>query len=378
LIIGSIFFKDIKVKEKLKLELIKQLEEQILEDGMHFELSPMYHKIILEDLIKTTYWLKGDSIYNQLIIYIQKMIDVTHSLEEGFGKTPAFNDSADGISKNYKSLIETCKKYFKLTPQSRSKLEYSGYYIIEDKYKKLIFDTGNICPAYLPAHGHCDALSFELSLDSVPVIVNSGTYMYENGIWRDYFRSTKAHNTISISDSEQSQCWGSFRVARRINETERKQFEYRDMQFYSGAYASCNGSKHKRFIGYIDENKIIVLDYLKAKSEDNIKSYIHFVPGAQISIKSNTVQVILNTKSFKITAIGTSQLELKKGWYSDKFSQKQQNEVLVFKRDRLEGPLGYLMDFNPDNSEIIETQKELKITGDKEFTINFDELGHKL
>jgi uncharacterized heparinase superfamily protein len=74
LIIGSIFFNDFEIKDKLKKELLKQLDEQVLEDGMHFELSPMYHKIILEDLIKIAYWLKNDSIYDRLISYIQKMI----------------------------------------------------------------------------------------------------------------------------------------------------------------------------------------------------------------------------------------------------------------------------------------------------------------
>ena len=63
LIIGSVFFAENKIKNKFKAELLKQLEEQILEDGMHFELSPMYHKIVLEDLIKITYWLKDDGIY---------------------------------------------------------------------------------------------------------------------------------------------------------------------------------------------------------------------------------------------------------------------------------------------------------------------------
>ena len=50
---------------------------------MHFELSPMYHKIILEDLIKIAYWLKDEEIYNDLTSYLQKMIDVTYSFEEG-------------------------------------------------------------------------------------------------------------------------------------------------------------------------------------------------------------------------------------------------------------------------------------------------------
>ena len=47
--------------------------------------------------------------YTQLITYIQRMLNVTYSFEENFGKTPAFIDSTDGISKGYKALINTCE-----------------------------------------------------------------------------------------------------------------------------------------------------------------------------------------------------------------------------------------------------------------------------
>ena len=84
IIIGSIFFAEDKVTNKFITELLNQLKEQVLQDGMHFELSPMYHKIILEDLIKITYWLRDNSIYTQLLTYIQEMLNVTYSFEEDF------------------------------------------------------------------------------------------------------------------------------------------------------------------------------------------------------------------------------------------------------------------------------------------------------
>ncbi|MFB4167256.1 heparinase II/III family protein [Virgibacillus sp. JSM 102003] len=379
LIIGSIYFEETKVKEKFKRELLEQLKEQILEDGMHFELSPMYHKIILEDLIKIAYWLKDDLIYNQLIHFIQKMIDVTYSIEDGLGKTPEFNDSTDGISKNYKSLLETCRLYFALEPQNKFSFEKSGFYIIEDQYKKLIFDTGDICPTYLPAHAHCDALSFELSMNGLPVIVNSGTYRYENGKWRDYFRSTKAHNTVSVSNQEQSQFWGSFRVAKRLEKIRRKQFVYKDIQFYVGEYVSYQGAKHKRYIGHIDENTIIVLDYVKSVYKEKINSFLHFIPATKFVIDNDTVHVVSGKNSIEITAVGTSEIDIEKGWYSEQFNVKEENKHLILgKNDSLQC-FGYLIGLSSDENEIIQSDNELKvIINDKEHIINFDELGDML
>ena len=375
LIIGSVFFEDITVKEKFKEELIKQLNEQILEDGMHFELSPMYHKIILEDLIKMAYWLKADSIYGDLIIYIKKMLNVTYSFEQNFGKTPAFNDSADGISKDYKSLLATCNKYFNLEPQSKNSFEDSGFYFIEDKTKKIIFDAGNICPSYLPAHGHCDALSFELSLYNNPTIVNSGTYMYKKGKWRDYFRSTKAHNTVLINDNEQSQCWSSFRVAKRIKKVRRKQFDYKKIRFLAGSYISYGGNEHKRYIGNINESKIIVLDYVKTGYKNSVKSYLHFTPGAKIEIQDNKASIIIGDNAIKVIAIGVNKIYTEKGWYSEKFNIKEENEVLCLEKNNDGKFFGYLIDLNFVNGNISEFENELRISNEKILVINYDELG---
>ncbi|WP_313238097.1 alginate lyase family protein [Sporosarcina ureae] len=378
LIIGSVFFNEKKVKVRFEKELLKQLKEQILEDGMHFELSPMYHKIILEDLIKITYWLKDEEIAEILTFYLQKMINVTYSFEEDFGKTPAFNDSADGISKHYQTLIDACYIHFGLIPIEKSDFEISGFYIIKDLNKKIIFDTGEICPTYLPAHGHCDALSFELSLNGSPLIVNSGTYQYEGGYWRDYFRSTKAHNTITISDKEQSQCWGSFRVAKRIKQVTRSRFEYDNIQFYAGSYVSYNGHLHKRYIGYIDEDTIIVIDYVNSDPTDDAKSYLHFTPEAEVQISEKVVYVIKDNEKIKITAIGTSVLDLEQGWYSEQFNYKKKNSHVFFQKENSTCFFGYVIDFSHRNYVILESQNGIRITGDFELDINYEELGAML
>src|SRR5690625_3580875 len=303
---------------------------------MHFELSPMYHKIILEDLIKISYWLKNEEIFDNLIFYLRKLIDVTYSLEKQCGKSPAFNDSADGISKNYKSLLKVCDKYFGLSPVINTSFEESGFYIIKDSNKKLIFDTGEICPSYLPAHGHCDALSFELSLNGSPFIVNSGTYQYESGHWRNFFRSTRAHNTITISDREQSQFWGSFRVAKRIKKVRRKQFDYNDIRFYAGSYVSYSNRIHKRYIGYTDKNIMVVLDNVNSDYKEDTQSYLHFVPGTNVKVSNNIVQAVKGSKTVKLIPIGISTSSVEQGWYSSQFNVKEVNNHIVFQRKKEE------------------------------------------
>ena len=68
------------------------------------------------------------------------------------------------------------------------------------------------------AHAHADALSFELRLGGRPVFVDPGTYRYHGeAAWRDYFRSTVAHNTLELYGRDQARHGGPFLWLTRPN-----------------------------------------------------------------------------------------------------------------------------------------------------------------
>ena len=69
------------------------------------------------------------------------------------------------------------------------------------------------------AHGHADALSFELTIGGRPVLIDPGTYVYQGDPeWRRYFRSTLAHNTLEIENADQAEQAGPFLWSSRIGE----------------------------------------------------------------------------------------------------------------------------------------------------------------
>jgi len=79
------------------------------------------------------------------------------------------------------------------------------------KHVDLIFDHGPLGYLSIAAHGHADALSLILAVDGRPVLVDPGTYLYQSGgRWRDWFRGTRAHNTLSIGAADQSLISGPF------------------------------------------------------------------------------------------------------------------------------------------------------------------------
>ena len=92
----------------------------------------------------------------------------------------------------------------------------SGYYLLGTAFEtpdeiRLLVDSGSLGYLSLAAHGHADALSFILNVGDREILVDPGTYAYHTEPeWRSYFRSTRAHNTVSIDGEDQSVQAGNF------------------------------------------------------------------------------------------------------------------------------------------------------------------------
>lgn len=270
IVICSVIFDDDKYNKYLK-KLLKQLSIQILSNGLHYELSIMYHKIILEDLLRIE---KVLSIYRKndvslILPYIYKMTDCLYSIEHGTGRTPLFNDSGDNVSKNKNSIIKyVCSHYNHVINMSNS---IDGYYKLYENNITILIDCATIGPENNPGHSHCDCLSFELYFNQEPVFVNSGTYNYQS-YKRNYFRSTKAHNTIVMGELEQSECWGEHRVARRIRNVK----GYLGNHTFFGSYKNYKGYKHEREFSLVNYS-LSVID--RTISKGVVRSYLHLAPG---------------------------------------------------------------------------------------------------
>jgi len=197
-----------------------QLPEQILSDGAHFERSPMYHAIILEDLLDVKN--VGNAYGLDTIIKaetISKMQGWLAAMCHPDGEIAFFNDAALGIAPSMTVLNGYAERLGCPVRQAPSeallRLTESGYLRLQKGAAVLLIDAAPVGPDFLPGHAHADTLSFELSLHGRRVIVNSGTSCYGSGAERQRQRGTAAHNTLVIDGQDSSEVWGGFRVARR-------------------------------------------------------------------------------------------------------------------------------------------------------------------
>lgn len=209
--------------------LRREYAEQILADGGHFERSPMYHAIILEDLLDLIQlalrWPGGVEADTEAAWRhdARRMLGWLTAMTHPDGEIALFNDAAIGIAPNlaaltaYASVLGIAAEESPRigNPGQRRLLPDSGYLRAEADEAVLLADVGEIGPDYLPGHAHADTLSFELSVFGQRVVVNSGTSEYGLGAERLRQRGTAAHSTVQIDGADSSEVWSGFRVARR-------------------------------------------------------------------------------------------------------------------------------------------------------------------
>ncbi|MGR2867819.1 heparinase II/III family protein [Vibrio vulnificus] len=204
--------------------LNEELEEQFLDDGAHFELSPMYHEILLWDLLelidlaKTSDKPQFIECLPQWIRIAEKALFWLSTMVHNDGEVSFFNDAAIGIAMQPSQIFAYAEKLglaYELVNKSLFTNKSSGYSRITFTNYSAIFDHANVGPDYLPGHAHADTLSFELSIGKQRVFVNSGTSLYGTSKERLRQRQTPAHNTVSVSGLDSSQVWSGFRVAKR-------------------------------------------------------------------------------------------------------------------------------------------------------------------
>jgi uncharacterized heparinase superfamily protein len=208
--------------------LNEEIPEQVLADGGHIERSPMYHALVLEDILDLlnviTAYPSGfhHADFAELLIpRARSMINWLSCMTPPSGELSRFNDAAPGVAMDLADLIAYASRLgifidgishpgFTLLPES-------GYVRLQRDPITLLFDVSPLEPNYNPGHAHADTLSFELTWGTHPVIVNSGTSQYGSGPDRLWERSTAAHNTIQIDRQSSSEVWSGFRVARRAH-----------------------------------------------------------------------------------------------------------------------------------------------------------------
>lgn len=274
LLFGAYYFQDKKFYRKAKEILESELYEQILDDGAHFELSPMYHQIMLFRVLDCINLVKNNNYKNQellelLISKAEIMLTWLENITYKNGSIPLLNDSANNIAPSSKELFEYANR-LELNIK-KVKLSDSGYRKISKENYECIVDIGNIGPDYIPGHAHADTFNFELTLNDEPFIVDTGLSTYESSNRRTCERSTSSHNTVELNGISSSEVWAGFRVANRARIVDVEEKEYLIKATHDG-YKNILHTRTWKF----NDNKIMIKDELSKQCQ--AVAMLHFHP----------------------------------------------------------------------------------------------------
>jgi uncharacterized heparinase superfamily protein len=197
--------------------LAQELDQQILSDGMHFERSPAYHFAVFSDFLECFQVIPDGSQRDRLAAVLHRMAQAAVQLTHPDGLVSLFGDG--GLHMTY-SLGDCLAVYGHLTGRTPSlcsviELPRAGYFGLRQDNHYFLGNFEGIIADSLPAHAHGDVFSFEWDLAGRRLIVDPGVYEYHPGPSREYARSTRAHNTVTVDDQDQSEFWKAFRVGDR-------------------------------------------------------------------------------------------------------------------------------------------------------------------
>lgn len=308
LLMGGCAFNESRWIEKSKSVLYAELEEQILSDGGHYELSPMYHQIILFRILELIDWfskIKNPDL--KFLDYLQTKADIMLNWLKAVsfknGDIPFLNDSAPDVVFTSEQLFAFAEK-LNLSKPKEIRLNKSGYRKFGNACYEFIVDAGVIEASYQPGHTHADIFSFALYYKNDPIIVEVGTSTYEKGERRNYERGTNAHNTVEIENANQFEVWDSFKVGARATVEITNETSSSISAFHNG-YKKLYNAIHERSFDFQPES-ITVLDTIKSEKKVNARSYIHFHPDCYV-VKKNEIFFINNT--MEIAFVNATQLD---------------------------------------------------------------------
>jgi len=241
--------------------LRRELPEQVLADGGHYERSPSYHLVVLRDLLE----IQAASPHAWLAETIERMRTFAAALQRPDGAPALFNDGT----------VDAPRLDLPAAPEGLLVFEQSGFAVVRDDGLWLAFRCGPPAPDFLPPHAHADALSLQVWWRGRPIVVDTGSSTYEPGSKREYERSTRAHSTIRVDGRDQFRVWGSFRSGA-LPEVKLLYARERAVQ----ASVALPGSvRHIRRVEWdAAAGEVVVVDSLAGRGRHTIESRLIWAP----------------------------------------------------------------------------------------------------
>jgi uncharacterized heparinase superfamily protein len=234
-----------------------------------------------------------------------------------------------------------------LTPGIRI-FPHGGYSVVRDVCHNqevlLAFDHGKLGYLSIAAHGHADALALWLHYGGRPLLVDAGTYLYHAGReWRDHFRSTSAHNTLTLNGQNSSTISGAFNWSQKAKARLTGYCDNLGAWQLSGEHTGYKGRfgvVHQRKIHKESGDSIRIEDKITSRKQREYPVEIGFLLAPDLIAEPQNGSLLVRDDArayFRLSHqghLGPSRHQGEntpvRGWYSHAFGSKQPATHIVY------------------------------------------------
>ena len=183
--------------------LPQEIARQVLPDGCHAERSPAAQLAALQDLTEIRALLQAALAQPPAALSsaIERMAPALRALRHGDGGLALFN----GAREENAALIELVLTQAGRGGRAPAGLTESGFQRLQAGRTVLMIDCGPPPPRGIDRFAHAGTLSMEVSVGRERLIVNCGAAPPSAGPWLDAARSTAAHSTLVVADTNSSE-----------------------------------------------------------------------------------------------------------------------------------------------------------------------------
>lgn len=358
--------------------LIGELDRQVRADGGHFELTTSYQRYTVEMYLHFLILARRNGIRlpARVATRTQAMLDHLLDLLSPDGTLPSIGDDDGGTwwrlahreRGDVRGVFATaaavfgrpdyawvargvqpetwwllgeagCAAYDALTPAPPSRapsrlLRESGYGVMRSDWtttaNRLVMDAGPLgCPVSA-AHGHADLLAVQLDVGGRPLVVDPGTGRYVADGWRDHFRSTAAHSTVTIDNRSQAEPAGLFawrdRPACRIRAwASTAAHDLLDAEHH-GYMRLEDPVVHRRRTLFVKPDLWVIVDDLDGAAAHGVDLRFQFAPGTALHVAptGRWSSATLGDARAWFTTLASENLEVRTdpGWVSEAYGQR--------------------------------------------------------
>jgi hypothetical protein len=384
---GSVFAESGDGKRWLEegQEILEQeMLEQVGQDGVDFEGSIPYHRLVLEIFLVGARLLEsaGREPSPRFRARLEKMFEFVHAYVTPEGLSPVVGDADDGRAivlgetnvRDHRYVLSTGAALFGrpewkaragffwddslwlLGPRAYRRFEEiraidenesrsfteSGFSVLRTPEQYLFVDAGPVGSGGTGGHGHNDCLSFEWHARGKPLLTDSGSFVYTvSPEWRHRFRSTEFHNTIRVDGEEinripsQFSLWSLGNDAKPVGVRLDRAPDAETLEAGHTGYRRLPApvTVFRTFALDRGSPRLSIADRLDGTGVHFLEFFFHAAPGAAARKISDRAVELVWPDSARVTIEKTSgpdvHWEERSGWFSPSYGIKLARPVWV-------------------------------------------------